>query len=141
LLDNKELQQLDYSSIEDTKLKDVLGLSSWIKDWYRNNIKMINGKQKTVNATDTLVTKIMLGTLGCIPAYDQYFIDGMRKSGVSCSRLDLSSLKRIVGYYHKYKDKFNEAQETIKKDTDIRYPIMKLVDMYFWEIGFKESKR
>ena len=28
-----------------------------------------------------------------------------------------------------------EVQDAISKQSDIRYPIMKLVDMYFWEIG------
>jgi hypothetical protein len=141
LIQNKELQQLDFSTNGDAELKRIIELSKWIKGWYRNKIKTVNGEPKTVNVTDTLATKIILGTLGCVPAYDQYFIDGMRKSGVSCSRLDLSSLKRIVGYYHKYQDQFNEVQKTIKKNSDIHYPIMKLVDMYFWGIGFEERKR
>jgi hypothetical protein len=32
-------------------------------------------------ATDTLVTKVILGTLGCLPAVDRFFIDGFKKSG------------------------------------------------------------
>lgn len=31
--------------------------------------------------TDTLVTKVILGTFGCPPACDQYFIKGFRQSG------------------------------------------------------------
>ena len=30
-----------------------------------------------VSPTDTLVTKVLLGTLGCIPAYDTFFINGV----------------------------------------------------------------
>ena len=28
-------------------------------------------------ATDTLITKILLGTMGCIPAYDKFLKDGI----------------------------------------------------------------
>jgi hypothetical protein len=32
-------------------------------------------------ATDTLATKVILGTLGCLPAVDRFFIDGFNKCG------------------------------------------------------------
>ncbi len=32
---------------------------------------------ETNHATDTLITKILLGTFGCVPAYDQYFSKGI----------------------------------------------------------------
>ena len=87
----------------------------------------------------TLVTKILLGTLGCIPAYDRYFIDGMRKSGISYSRLSLSNLTSVVEFFKKYQAEFFGAQEDIYSQTNIRYPAMKLLDMYFWEIGFRAA--
>ena len=36
-------------------------------------------KPKPISPTDTLLSKIMLGTLGCVPAYDRYFIDGLKE--------------------------------------------------------------
>ena len=33
--------------------------------------------------SDTLITKILMGTLGCVPAYDRYFIAGIKKEKVS----------------------------------------------------------
>lgn len=111
--------------------------TKWIKEWYRVNIKTVNGESKTVNVTDTLVTKIILGTLGCIPAYDRYFIDGMRKSGISYSKLSKSNLKSIAEYYKKHQTEFDRAQQVIYEKSNIHYPAMKLVDMYFWEIGFQ----
>ncbi len=140
LLRNKELQQLDFASIDDADLQRIINLSKWIKEWYGDNIKTVNGVSKTVNVTDTLVTKIILGTLGCIPAYDRYFIYGMRKSGISYSKLNKSNLKSIAEYYKKHQTEFDRAQHVIYEKSNIHYPAMKLVDMYFWEIGFQADK-
>jgi len=135
LLQNKELQKLDFSSTEDAELQRIIDLSEWIKDWYKDNIKTVNGEPKTINITDTLVTKIMLGALGCIPAYDRYFIYGMRKSGLSYSKLNKSSLQSVVEYYKKHQMEFDGAEKAIYEKSNIHYPAMKLVDMYFWEKG------
>ena len=109
LLKNKDIQRLNFSSVHDADIKRIVDLSEWIKQWYRSNIKTVNGEARTVNATDTLVTKILLGTLGCIPAYDRYFIDGMRKSGIGYSKLSTSNLKSIVEYYKTYQTEFTKA--------------------------------
>lgn len=140
LLQNKELQQLDFSSIGDADLGKIIDLTQWIKSWYKDNIKAVNGKSKTINVTDTLVTKILLGTLGCIPAYDRYFIDGMRKSGVSYSRLNKSNFRSIIEFYKEHKKGFDAAQKTIYENGNVHYPSMKLIDMYFWQIGFQPDK-
>jgi hypothetical protein len=141
ILQNRDLQQLDYSSIKDVELEKVMEISTWIKDWYKNNINKVNGRTKQVNATDTLVTKIMLGTLGCVPAYDQYFIYGMRQRNIACSQFSLHSLRRIVDYYYEHKTQFDKAQNTINQNGHVRYPTMKLIDMYFWEIGFEDKNK
>ncbi len=137
LLENKDLQELDFLLVEEDDINRILGLAGWIKAWYRNNVKTVNGEPKTVNATDTLVTKIILGTLGCIPAYDRYFIDGMRKAGISYSKLSTSNLRSITEYYKEHQEAFNTTQQDVFNKTGISYPVMKLVDMYFWEIGFQ----
>lgn len=137
LIENRELQLLDFSTTHDEDVKKIIDIATWIKCWYRENVKIVNGEAKLVNATDTLVTKIMLGTLGCIPAYDRYFIDGMRKSGISYSNLSKSNLKAVTTYYEQNEAEFLKAQKSIHEKSSICYPPMKLVDMYFWEIGFQ----
>ncbi len=141
LLENKELQRLDFLSIGDVELDRIVELSKWIKQWYRDNVKNVNGKRKIVNVTDTLVTKIILGTLGCVPAYDRYFIEGMRKSGIKYSKFSRLNLKAIAKYYNDHEAEFEKAQQAIYKKNKILYPAMKLVDMYFWEIGFQADKK
>ena len=137
LLENKHFQEFNFSTIKDADLDKIVDLTSWIKNWYKENIKTVNGEEKSVNATDTLVTKIMLGTLACIPAYDRYFIDGMRNSGINYSKLTKKNFKVVADYYKQNEAEFLKAQKSIHEKSGIYYPAMKLVDMYFWEIGFQ----
>lgn len=141
LFKNKHFQEFNFSSIKETDLDKIIDLMNWIKNWYKENIKTVNGEEKSIQATDTLVTKIMLGTLACIPAYDRYFIDGMRESGIKYSKLNKKNFKAVVNYYKDNEKEFLKAQKTVYEKSGIRYPAMKLVDMYFWEIGFQADKK
>ncbi len=62
----------------------ILELVQWIKRFYTGYIDQ--GPDASIHVTDTLATKILLGTVGCIPAYDRYFICGLRQA-----RIDLLS--------------------------------------------------
>lgn len=57
--------------------------------------------RKAANVTDTLVTKILLGTLGCIPAYDRYFIKGLRNHNLPYSELKEFNFKKMVEFCRK----------------------------------------
>jgi hypothetical protein len=87
--------------------------------------------------TTTLVTKILLGTLACVPAYDVNLIRGLRKRGLTYSGLQVSNLRLLLGFVKTPENlaQFETAQGQIEKIGGVRYPIMKLVDMYFWELG------
>jgi len=89
------------------------------------------------NATDTLVTKVILGTFGCLPACDRYFIDGFKIAGFSYSRLSSKFIERILQFSRANLLELREEQARIERVGGIRYPLMKLVDMYFWQIGFE----
>lgn len=45
-----------------------------------------------------------------------------------------SSYRRLLGFYRKYSDELLEAQTEIAKH-DVIYPVMRLIDMYFWGLG------
>jgi len=137
ILSMQHLRHIDFSKECDAEIDKIFELSSWIRDWYQKNINNVNGEAKTVNVTDTLVTKILLGTLGCIPAYDRFFIDGLRKKELSHSKLSKNNFLSVVGFYKGNKDAFSYVQESIMRRSGICYPAMKLVDMYFWQIGFE----
>ena len=86
-------------------------------------------------ATDTLVTKVMLGTFGNLPASDRYFISGFKKSGYSCSGLNTRFVTELLEFTSEHRSELLEEQQTIERIGGIKYPLMKLVDMYFWQIG------
>jgi len=88
-----------------------------------------------VTPTNTLISKIILGTLGCLPAFDRFFIDGVKEKEYSFKTLKKKSLECLFTFV-----KANLPElKTIQK-LHPQYPIMKIVDMYFWQIGFDKSK-
>lgn len=137
LFKNRHLQSIDLAKISEEEVNQIIVLITWIKNWYPNNIQRVNGKKKNIHVTDTLATKILLGTLGCVPAFDRYFIDGLRDRGIKYSRLKSNNFTSIVNFYQKNESSFLRAQNEIFERTGQKYPPMKLVDMYFWEIGYE----
>ena len=84
--------------------------------------------------TCTLVTKIMLGVYGNIPAFDHFF-----KKGFDVGSVNEKSLNKIKNFYDKHKDEFNQEIKVLNfedKETELRYTKAKLVDMY----GFQKGK-
>jgi len=93
-------------------------------------------KSFNVSPTNTLVTKIILGTLGCLPAYDRFFIAGIKQCKEPFTTLSKTSLTKLLGYVEQHKQEL----QTIKQEKKLQgYPLMKLVDMYFWQIGYEGS--
>jgi hypothetical protein len=90
-------------------------------------------------ATDTLVTKVLLGTMGCVPACDSLFVAGWKRSEQPYSYFNAAFLGRIVAFCATYIDTLRDEQEKIASAAGIHYPVMKLADMYFWQIGFESA--
>jgi hypothetical protein len=141
LLDNKHFQKLNFTDTTEEEIQEIFDLILWVKNWYQNNIEFINGEKKNVNVTDTLATKIILGALGCIPAYDRYFINGIRNKGLTYSGLKPKNFASVVNFYKENNGSFTYANNEILKRNGVNYPPMKLVDMYFWEIGYELDKK
>jgi hypothetical protein len=90
-------------------------------------------------ASDTLVTKILLGTLACLPACDRFFIDGFKRTGHQYSSVNALFVKRMVGFCTKFAGELRQEQSRIALASGADYPLMKLADMYFWQIGFEAA--
>lgn len=88
------------------------------------------------NATDTLVTKILLGTLGCVPAYDRYYVQAVRRYKISVGEYCRESVKAVAKYYLTYKDRFETVREELS-ECGTQYPAMKLMDMCMWQAAFE----
>lgn len=94
------------------------------------------GKYKV---TDTLVTKILLGIFGCVPAYDRYFKDGIQRNGLA-GTFDANTLQCLWNYYLENKTYIDSACTEIGIPLDLYTP-MKLMDMCFWQIGYNIDKK
>jgi hypothetical protein len=91
-------------------------------------------------ASDTLVTKVLLGTFGCLPACDRFFIDGFKAEGFRYSYLNVAFIHRILRFCVDHSVHLRRERGSIVLASGFRYPLMKLVDMYFWQIGFDLDK-
>lgn len=109
------------------KANMIIELSSRITNTY-----LVDGSEK--KPTDTLITKILLGTVGCVPAYDQYFKKGVRNTGAASSQFTAKSLLELGALYLEYFEAFDGLREYCSK-TGIAYPVAKVIDMCFFEYG------
>lgn len=78
----------------------IKNLGNEIEEYY---YKEIHDK----NVTDTLKTKIIMGTLGITPAYDTYFKDALNDLDEHIIKtFNAKSIIECYKYYNKYYDKF-----------------------------------
>jgi len=91
-----------------------------------------NSEPKTIdNVTDTLVTKIILGTIGCTVAYDTYVVKGLGNHNLT-KKVGIKSLMELKSFA-----KANESEiKEILSNLNNLYTPMKVIDMYFFEEGF-----
>ena len=92
------------------------------------------------NATDTLVTKILLGTLGCVPAYDRYYVQSVKKHHVSSGLYNRNSVRAVAQFYCAHKDAFEKLRERLSQ-CGVEYPPMKLMDMCFWQDAYMDDMK
>ena len=84
------------------------------------------------------MTKILLGALGCLPAYERYYVPAVRKYGISVGGYDRRSVRDVARYYLQHKDAFeNVRAELSAYGTD--YPVMKIMDMCLWQVAFEND--
>lgn len=87
---------------------------------------------RSVVASNTLTTKILLGVFGCVPAFDFRF-----RRGLQVSTFGQKSLSRIKGFYDKNAQLLDSIDHpTIDfasgEPTSLMYPKAKLIDMVFY---------
>ena len=49
-------------------------LSNKYANYYDGIRRKVKGSALKNNLSETLITKILMGTLGCVPEYDRYFV-------------------------------------------------------------------
>lgn len=122
------LWDIDFSKMRDSKYSELtFALSKEIKKIYRDTLSI-------GIPTDTLLTKIMLGTIACTPAYDTYFKKTLKSTGIAQQTFSKKSLESLGCFYDKHKNEFLSLQGRVK--TGCTYPSAKIVDMCFFEYSY-----
>ena len=98
----------------------------------------VAGREVPTPVSPVLITKILMGTLGCVPAYDRFFQDGVATYKVTTQEYSSNSVLKLVDFYEEHNDRLEEARRGMRVG-DLTYPQMKLLDMGFWQIGFEKS--
>ena len=119
------------------RLKNVY---NYIADYFRPIRDEVAGCKVASSVSPVLVTKILMGTLGCVPAYDRFFQDGVATHKVTTQEYSLKSVLRLVDFYEEHNDRLEEARRGMRTE-DLTYPQMKLLDMGFWQIGYDEATK
>ena len=89
--------------------------------------------------TPTLVTKLILGTFGCVPACDEFFLKGIKRHGLKYSAPNRLFLNRMLGFCQDHQGELRGEQTRIEEESGVRYPLMKLIDMHFWQSGLEHA--
>ena len=98
----------------------------------------VAGREVTTPVSPVLITRILMGTLGCVPAYDRFFQDGVATYKVTTQEYSLESVRRLVDFYEEHNDRLEEARRGMRVG-DLIYPQMKLLDMGLWQVGFEKD--
>ena len=134
---NKNIWSIDINNYSEKNMLTIIEIYQAIKS------NIIEGRESDL----TLITKIMLGVFGFIPAFDQYFCDSFRKifkHECGFRRVNTKSLELIKRFYIANKkeiDKLSSKTFTTDfltgKKTKIHYPKAKIIDMYGFTKGLR----
>lgn len=113
-------------------------ISKWMETYYESVRKTVKETDVKNKVSSTLITKVLMGTFGCVPAYDRYFIDGVKDQKVSTGNYNLSSLLKLVDFYEENYSELEQARSKMEV-CGLPYPQMKVLDMGFWQIGFDKD--
>lgn len=123
---------------DENVVADIFALSNEISNTYAAETKTSEDDRGSI-ASDTLISKILLGTIGCTPAYDRYFKAGLRISGVAQQGYTPNSMLGLANYYIQNLAEFEAFRKEISNNR-IAYTPMKVLDMCFWQLAYETEQ-
>ena len=130
------LLELDCFKYDYSKENALFEIKCFMDDYYSSLRQSTKNQNLKTPISQTLVTKILMGTLGCVPAYDRYFVDAVTKYDITTGTFNKKSLKKLMEFYRENYLDFENARKQFMID-NILYPQMKFLDMGFWQIGLE----
>jgi hypothetical protein len=79
-----------------------------------------------------------MGTLGCVPAYDRYFVNGISKNKIASAVFSMNSIVELALFYENNLNVLETVRSSVSCEY-IEYPQMKILDMCFWQIGYESE--
>ena len=129
------------ADLRESEVQDSLEkLHKYIAKHFRPIRNEVAGRAVASSVSPVLITKILMGTLGCVPAYDRFFQDGVATYKVTTREYSLDSVLRPVDFYEEHNDRLEDARRGMQCE-DLTYPQMKLLDMGFWQVGFERDAK
>lgn len=113
-------------------------LYDYISYYFHRIREEVRGRAVASSVSPVLITKILMGTLGCVPAYDRFFEEGAKYLGLEKKSYNKDSLLELADIYEAHNDRLEEARRGMRTE-DLVYPQMKLLDMGLWQIGFEKD--
>ncbi len=130
----EKLWNINFSDVKKGKYaKLIIELSTELDTIYQEHLT-----DKDKHITDTLKTKILLGTIGCVPAYDTYFKNALKNTAIASNTYNEESLIALSCFYENNEDKFKKLREVCSES--VQYTSAKILDMCFFQYGFLSSK-
>lgn len=126
------LWNIDYTSLTKNQAEEILTLAKEMEDTYKRIHHFVRDDYQL---TDTLKTKILLGTIGCVPAYDRFFKCALKHS-LENNKFCVESLLELKSVYNAFGINFASMKEYCGQG----YVSAKLLDMCFFEYGVKLTK-
>lgn len=109
--------------------------------YYKYDKKEKRDQEKKVSTTDrlTLISKILMGTLGCTPAVDNFDKETLRAlfpGGPKTYGFTTKTFERLWALANDNNEILKSAQVRIaSNEYGIEYPIFKILDMFLWQYG------
>lgn len=134
----KDLFGIKWCNLNEQEFKKKIGDLNELYKSIEQLYKVVSGEK---GVTITLVTKVLLGALGCIPAYDSYLKETVKNNllgQLDVKSLDVNSFEPLINYYGKHKETFDESRLNsdmymkLPELKNLPYPPMKFLDMGLW---------
>ncbi|MGI5173670.1 hypothetical protein H0R92_08725 [Treponema sp. OMZ 840] len=133
-----------YRKDEKAQAEDIRTIIEEVKavqNLYTENLKtsVIKGKERKEFVSVMFVSKLLLATYACIPAFDSFVCKSMGRS--SSSQINENTLRYVYNFASLNEKDLLAKKERIEKECGCEQPMMKLVDAYLWIKGQKAKEK
>lgn len=135
ILQYADLNNLSLAEIKKEKtLKRIFELEKVLRNAYLNDVD-----NHLDSMSDILSTKIIMGTLGIVPAYDDFLTKALRYYDINNASggFTSNSLMNLCIFFLEETNHalLVECQKKMNNATSVDYSEMKIIDMILWELG------